>query len=52
MRKLTLDEKISLKGIFAYKGMHIPKLNMELAVALWGWACGYRITRWHLFKGR
>jgi len=32
MRALTLDEKISIKGIFEFKGVILPKLNMTQAL--------------------
>jgi hypothetical protein len=51
MRCLTLDEKISLKGVFAFKRLSLPKLYMEQAVSLWYSCCGYRITKWHLYRG-
>jgi hypothetical protein len=51
MRKLTLDEKISLKGVFAFKGLTVPKLDMEKATFLWGFVCGYNILKWYKYKG-
>jgi hypothetical protein len=50
MRKLSLDEKISLKGIFARKGLFVPKLDMEQAIFLFGMCCGRDITRWHQYS--
>lgn len=50
MRALTLDEKISLKGVFKFKGLVLPRLDMVQALRLWGAACGYNILRWHLFR--
>jgi len=50
MRALTLDEKISLKGIFQFHGLTIPALDMQCAVFFWGLACGWKITKWHLYR--
>lgn len=50
MRELTLDEKISLKGVFAFKGLSLPRLTMTQALWLWPVACGYNILRWPLFR--
>lgn len=50
MRELTLHEKISIKGVFKYKGATIPKLNMQEAVFLWYRFCGTPISRFFLCK--
>ena len=57
MRKLTLDEKIGFKGIFAHKGLDqtgldLPRLNMAQTLFFFGKACGYHINKWPLYKGR
>jgi len=53
MRELTLDEKISFKGIFEKYGLSrfigLPKLTMQEAVWFYGKCCGNNIMRWHLF---
>ncbi len=42
MRKLTLDEKISFKGLFAKKGIvNIPTLNIIDALHFWKICFGY-----------
>jgi hypothetical protein len=55
MRKLTLNEKISLKGIFKHKGRagHLNALNMQEAVFIWGLMFGRSILYWYKlqFKG-
>lgn len=35
MRQLTLNEKITIKGKLAQKGLCIPKLTIEDAVYFW-----------------
>lgn len=50
MRALTLDEKIGIKAVLAYKGLTLPALDMTVALRLWGVACGNDIRRWHLFR--
>lgn len=50
MRALTLHEKISLKGVFKFKGLTLPRLDMAQALCLWGVACGCNILRWPLFR--
>ena len=50
MRALTLDEKIGIKAVLAYRGLALPELDMAAAVRLWGVACGNDIRRWHLFR--
>ena len=35
MRKLTLDEKISIKGILAKRDLLLPKLDMASALHFW-----------------
>lgn len=50
MRALTLDEKIGIKAVLAYKGFTLPALDMTAALRLWGVACGNDIRRWHLFR--
>ena len=53
MRPLTLHEKISLKGIFAYKGLVLPDLTMRSALHFWNMANGYfPISRWYLYRVR
>ena len=49
MRRLTLDEKISMKGLFARKGIvHIPTLTMKDVVYIWYVCFGFfPITRWY-----
>ena len=46
MRQLTLDEKISLKGLFARKGIKIPRLTMRHALILWKACYGSSIANW------
>lgn len=50
MRALTLDEKIGIKAVLAFKGTMLPALDMATAVRMWGCACGNDIRRWHLFR--
>ena len=51
MRQLTLDEKITLKGIFARRGLHhILRLTMADAVLQWNILFGYLpISKYYLF---
>jgi len=51
MNQLTLDQKISLKGVFARKGIILPRLDMQQAVFLWRHCCGHDITAWPLYHG-
>lgn len=47
MRKLTLDEKISFKGIFArQQGLNLPKLEMADVPMFWYFYFGYHIEKW------
>ncbi len=46
MRKLTLDEKISFKGIFARKGLNLPKLEMADVPMFWYFCFGYHMEKW------
>jgi len=49
MRRLTLHEKISLKGKFEAKGLKLPTLDMKNAVHFWAMCYGYRpISRWYV----
>lgn len=51
MRALTIHEKISLKGIFAKKGLILPRLDMPNALHFWSMVNGYfPISRWHLYR--
>lgn len=48
MRKLTLDEKISIKGRLARKGFfQLPRLDMKAAVHYWYMVYGCAISQWH-----
>ncbi len=48
MRKLTLDEKISFKGLLALKGINeIPKLDMESLLFYWNICYGRVIINWY-----
>jgi hypothetical protein len=47
MRNLTLDEKISFKGIFAKKGLVLPKLGMKQALFFYGICYGNSIAHWY-----
>lgn len=46
MRQLTLDEKISLRGLFARKGFKVPKLDMRSALLFWRMCYGCSIAYW------
>jgi hypothetical protein len=50
MRSLTLNEKISIKGKLARKGIILPKLTMEQAVFLWERCYGISIKYYYLLK--
>ncbi len=47
MRNLTLDEKISMKGLFSRKGIVKPELTMEDTLFYWGICFGKVITKWN-----
>lgn len=50
MRQLTLHEKISLKGLFAKKGLILPKLDMPNALHFWKCVNGYfPISRYAIY---
>lgn len=45
MRNLTIDEKITLKGILhRYNIMRIPKLTMRQAIHYWNYISGKSIA--------
>jgi len=51
MRTLTLDEKISLKGIFTFKGIYgVVDLDMQKAILLWKKCSIKSISTWHLHR--
>ena len=52
MRDLTLNEKISIKGLFHHQGASRPKLTMQEALHLWPRLFGYThgINRWWLIR--
>jgi hypothetical protein len=51
MRPLTLNEKISLKGIFAKRGLILPKLTMPSAVHFWDMLFGYKpISKYYKYQ--
>jgi len=52
MRQLTLNEKISIKGVFETKGLSLPMLDMRHAVFLWSRLCGTSISRFYLHRTR
>ena len=55
MRNLTLDEKISIKGILintGFKGKEMVKLTMEAAIHYWSMRFGYRSPIAHYAKIR
>lgn len=48
MRALTLDEKISLKGVFARRGVSpLPCLTMEDALFYWSYLFGYKSIKFY-----
>ncbi len=47
MRNLTLDEKISLKGLLARKGFRLAGLDMEIALFLYNRCYGDSILYWY-----
>ena len=49
-RKLTLNEKISIKGKLARKGLCLPKLTMSAAVFYWYRCYGTSIKYYYLYK--
>jgi len=49
-KELTLDEKISIKGKLARKGLCLPKLTMEHAVFLWNICYGSSIKYYYKFN--
>lgn len=56
MRKLTLHEKISIKGHLSGRCLPRPRLEMAEAVFLWNWCFRRPISRWcaprtHFHKG-
>ena len=46
MRKLSLHEKITLKGKFAKKKLSLPKLNMKEALHFWYMCFGTPIAQY------
>ena len=46
MRKLTLDEKISFKGLLSCKGVSCPKLTTTQLLFYWPKLYGCPITKW------
>ena len=53
MRVLTLDEKISIKGVFAFHGLSLPRLTTRVeAVHFWHMVCPGSVHDWHLFRNR
>ena len=46
MRQLTLNEKISIKGLLQAKGVNIPKLTMKEALFFWRQLYGISISKW------
>lgn len=49
MRALTLDEKISIKGKLARKGLRLPELTMEQALFFWNICYGRSIKYFYLY---
>lgn len=43
-KELTLDEKISIKGKLARKGLCLPKLTMDEAIHFWNICYGSSIA--------
>ena len=52
MRTLTVDEKIGLRAIFAFKGVVLPVFDAKEACYWWGRLCGYHIDQWPKFRNR
>lgn len=50
MRTLSLNEKITLKGIFANYGLILPQLNMVQASFLWSRVAGKFITKDPIYR--
>jgi hypothetical protein len=48
MRTLTLNEKITIKGALARKGLRLPKLTTEEALFYWNICYGTWISDYHL----
>ena len=51
MRALSLNEKITLKGKFAFYGLALPRLNMVQASFLWPRVAGKSITQYPIYRG-
>lgn len=47
MRALSLDEKITIKGKLARKGLHLPELTMEDALFYWSRCFGYKSIKYY-----
>jgi hypothetical protein len=52
MRTLTIDEKIGIRAVFAFKGVILPVFNAKEACYWWGILCGYDISKWPEFRNR
>jgi hypothetical protein len=49
-RILTLDEKISIKGKLARKGLCLPKLTLDEAVHFWTICYGTSVAYYYKFN--